>query len=91
MDLVLTGLALKVCLVYLDDIIVLADTFEHHMERLELVFGRLNSEGLKLNPSKCRLIQLKTKLLGNVVSGQGIESDKDKVRAVRDWPIPKKT
>ena len=89
MDLVLTGLAWEVCLVYLDDIIVLADTFEHHMARLELVFGRLRSAGLKLNPSKCRFFQLKTKFLGHVVSGQGIEPDEDKVRAVRDWPIPK--
>ena len=32
MDLVLTGLAWEVCLVYLDDIIVMADTFEHHLE-----------------------------------------------------------
>ena len=46
MDLVLTGLAWEVCLVYLDNIIVLADTFEHHMDRLELVFDRLKSAGL---------------------------------------------
>ena len=33
--------------------------------------------------------QLKTKFLEHVVSGQGIEPDDDKLRAVRDWPIPK--
>ena len=55
MDLVLAGLTWEVCLVYLDDIIVMADTFEQHLGRLETVMRA----GLKLNPAKCKLFQLK--------------------------------
>ena len=88
MDLALAGLTWEVCLVYLDDVIVMADTFEEHLERLETVMNRLQRAGLKLNPAKCKLFQLKTKFLGHVVSGRGIESDPEKVRAVVDWPAP---
>ena len=54
MDLVLPELTWEVCLVYLDDIMVMADTFERHLERLETVMNRLQRAGLKLNPAKCK-------------------------------------
>ena len=50
MDLVLAGLTWEVCLVYMDDVIVVADTFERHLERLEIVMNRLQRAGPKLNP-----------------------------------------
>lgn len=55
MDLTLSGLTYDICMVYLDDIIVFSNTFEQHLERLELVFDRLRKAKLKLKPSKCNL------------------------------------
>ena len=46
MALVLKGLHWKTCLIYLDDVIVMAETFEQGLERLEEVFVRLASAGL---------------------------------------------
>ena len=89
MDLVLAGLTWQICLAFLDDIIVMSETFEQHLERLALVFDRLREANLKLKPSKCHLFQRKVKFLGSVVSDVGIEPDPDKVSAVKDWPIPK--
>ena len=89
MDLVLAGLTWEVCLVFLDDIIVMSNTFEEHLKRLGLVFDRLRTTGLKLKPGKCFLFQEKVKFLGSIVSGAGIEPDPDKVRAVSEWPVPK--
>ena len=89
MDLILAGLTLEVCLVYLDDVIFMADTFERHLERLELVMNRLQRAGLKLNTAKCKLFQLKTKFLGHIVSERGSESDPQKVQAVVNWPTPR--
>ena len=63
--------------------------FERHLERLKLMMNRLQRAGLKLNPTKCKLFQIKTKFLGHVVSGRGIEPDPEKVRAVVDWPTPR--
>ena len=88
MDLVLAGLTWEVCLVYLDDVIVMTDTFERHLERFEIVLNRLQRADLKLSPAKRKLFHLRTKCLGHVVSGKGIESDSEKVRAVVDWPTP---
>ena len=48
MDLVLAGLTWEVCLVYLDDVIVMADIFERHLEKLKLVMERLQRAGLTL-------------------------------------------
>ena len=89
MDLVLAELTWDVCLVYLDNVIVMTDTIERHLERLNLVMSRLRSVGLKLNPEKCRLFQLKANFLGHVISGRGIEPDPEKVKAVVKWPTPK--
>ena len=41
------------CVVYLDDIIVFSDNPKDHIVRLEAVFQKLASAGLKLKPSKC--------------------------------------
>ena len=41
------------CIVYLDDIIIFSDTKEEHLKRLEAVFQKLATAGLKLKPSKC--------------------------------------
>ena len=44
--------------------------------------------GIKLNPEKCRLFQLKTNFPGHVVSRRGSEPDPEKVKAVVEWPTP---
>lgn len=41
MDLVLSGLNFRLCLVYLVDVIVFLDTAERHMQRLKAVFEQL--------------------------------------------------
>ena len=88
MDVVMTGLHLDVCQVYLDDIIVFSKTVEEHLERVITILGRLRSAGLKLKPEKCSLMQRSVSFLGHVVSGEGIATDPEKTRAVADWPIP---
>ena len=50
MELVLTGLHWQTCLVYIDDILIFAPSFEEHSSRLSEVFDRLSSAGLKLKP-----------------------------------------
>ena len=84
----LTGLQWEVRLAFLDDIITFASIFEQHLERLVTVFDRLRRANLKLKPSKCRLFQSKVRFLGSVVSGDEIEPDPKKMKAVVDWPVP---
>ena len=87
-ELVLKGLHWKICLTYLDDVIVMGRTFEEELERLEQVFERLACAGLKLKPKKCFLFQKRVSYLGHVVTEEGITADPGKVEQVRTWPIP---
>ena len=56
--------------------------------RLEQILQRLASCGLKLKPSKCRLLQTSVTFLGHLVSAEGIATDPEKTRSVEEWPVP---
>ncbi|KAK3755142.1 hypothetical protein QZH41_020562, partial [Actinostola sp. cb2023] len=84
----LADLNFKKCIVYIDDIVIYAKTFEEHLERLEAVFTRLHQFGLKLKPSKCTFFRDRVKYLGHIISENGIETDPDKIEALRTWPVP---
>ena len=86
---VLHGLDWKICLIYIDDIIIFSSTFEEHLHRLALVFTRLREANLKLKPSKCSFASNSVDFLGFVVSSDGILPNPDKIEAVRSFPVPK--
>ncbi|PIK42074.1 Transposon Ty3-I Gag-Pol polyprotein [Apostichopus japonicus] len=54
-----------------------------------MVIERLERHNLKLKPSKCQLFRKKVRYLGHVVSSEGISPDPEKIRAVKDWPLPR--
>ena len=88
MDIVMTGLNMEICLVYLDDIIGYSKTTEGHLKRLEEVLLRLRQAGLKLKPEKCVLFQKSVSFLGHVISDEGIGTDPQKIADVTEWPVP---
>ena len=88
METVLSGLQWEICLIYLDDIIVFAKSFEEMLDNLAKVFDRLRTAGLKLKPRKCKLFATKVEYLGHVVSERGIETDPKKIEIVENWPKP---
>ncbi|PIK36839.1 Retrovirus polyprotein [Apostichopus japonicus] len=80
---------MQTLLIYLDDILVFGSTVEETTARLEMVIERLERHNLKLKPSKCQLFRKKVRYLGHVVSSEGISPDPEKIRAVKDWPLPR--
>lgn len=74
---------------YLDDIIVLGETFEGHLENLREVFRRLRAANLQLNPDKCQFCRKSLKYLGHLVTSEGIQTDPDKVEAIQQIPTPR--
>ena len=78
----------KICLSYLDDIIVYGRTFEELLDRLRTVLNRLREVGLKVKPSKCALFKRDIEFLGHLVSADGVDPVPDKLQAIRDWPTP---
>ena len=86
---VLHGLDWKICLIYIDDIIIFSSNFEDHLNRLGQVFDRLREANLKLKPSKCYFANSSVNFLGFVVSSEGILPDPNKIEAVKSFPVPK--
>ena len=84
----LGNMHLKECVVFLDDILVYASTFEEHLKRLHNVFQRLRDCGLKLKPSKCEFLKSHCNYLGHVVSAEGISTDPNKIDKVKNWKTP---
>ncbi len=89
MELVLHGLDWSTCLVYLDDVIIVGKSFEHHMINLEHVLKRFQQANLKLKPSKCQFLRTEVTFLGHVVSQDGIRPDPANTDRVRTWPTPR--
>ena len=89
MEYVLFGLNWQTCLIYIDDIIIFADSFESHLSRLSEVLDKIASHGLKVSPKKCHLFQEKVSFLGHIVSRDGIATDPMKIETIKTWPIPK--
>ncbi|GFV72173.1 retrovirus-related Pol polyprotein from transposon 17.6 [Trichonephila clavipes] len=89
MDNLLRHFKWTMCLCYLDDIIVFSETFEDHLIRLRLVLKCLQEAGIKLNSKKCLFSAQEVKILGHLVSSNGVRPDPDKIKAVRNFPTPK--
>lgn len=89
MEKVLSNLSWNICMVYLDDIIILSKTFEEHIENLRQVFERLKSANLKMNLKKCCILQKQVSFLGHVLSENGISTDPSKLESIKNWPVPK--
>ena len=86
---IMVNLAYVILLIYLDDIIVYSKTFEAHLENLKEVLERLRGANLKLHPTKCKLFAKQVSFLGHRVSEEGISTDPEKVKSIRDWPQPR--
>ena len=88
MNSVLAGLQCTSCLVYIDDIIVVGNSFDQYLSNLQQVLERLKQAGLKVHPSKCQFLQREVTFLGHVISPNGIAPDPVKTCKVEQWPTP---
>ena len=88
MALVLSGLQWQTLLVYLDDIIVVSNSFSQHLERLEDVLVRFRQYELKLKPKKCHTFKRSVTFLGHIVNGEGIQVNPELTDSVRKWERP---
>ena len=88
MELVLAGLPLSMCPLYLDDILVHAKTFEEEIANLHEVLGRFRAANLKLKAKKRELFRQKMLYLGHIVTQDGISTEPSKIEAVITWPTP---
>ncbi|CAK1596186.1 unnamed protein product [Parnassius mnemosyne] len=91
MNLILGPEVQEFCVNYLDDLaIITTGTLDKHLEHIDIVLSKLNKAGLTCNLQKCEFICKEIKMLGYIISTEGIKTDPDKIRAIQEFPAPKK-
>lgn len=88
MSIALSGLSPECAFLYIDDVIVVGCSIEHHLKNLRRVFNCFRSRNLKLNPAKCNFFQSGVTFLGHKVTDQGILPDHSKFDIIKNYPVP---
>jgi hypothetical protein len=83
MDIAFIGERDKFVVIYLDDITVFSRSDIEHCEHLKRVFLKCRKFGLSLNPKKSLFSMKEGKLLGHIVSAEGVRIDPSRVEAIQ--------
>ncbi|XP_030385488.1 uncharacterized protein LOC115632467 isoform X1 [Scaptodrosophila lebanonensis] len=75
--------------VYLDDLLIVSNSFESHLKVLTQVAERIKSAGLTLNVEKSKFCMRSVKYLGHIIGEGVIRTDPEKISAMTDFPIPR--
>jgi len=78
----------KICLVYIDDVIIFSKTEEEHKEHVRLVLDELRKHNVVLKKTKCKFGLREVKFLGWIVSETGVSSDPEKTKTLDDMQPP---
>jgi len=74
---------------FIDDVIVGTENEEGHNELVAEIIKRLEENNLYVKPEKCKWKVRTIGFLGVVIGPDGIKMEKEKVKGVFDWLIPK--
>jgi hypothetical protein len=75
-------------IVFLDDILIFSKTLQEHRQHVREVLEILRKNQLYGKASKCEFFKKSLSFLGHVVGENGISMEKDKVKAIQEWPVP---
>jgi hypothetical protein len=89
MDIAFIGEKDKFVIIYLDDITVFSRSDKEHCCHLRKVFLKCRRFGLSLNPKKSLFSMKEGKLLGHIVSVDGVRIDSIRVEAIQTLSLPR--
>ena len=75
--------------IYQDDLTTYSKEVKDHYRHLKKIFVKALEYGVSLNPKKCVFVVTEGKLLGHIVSKDGIRIDPERVMAIDKIPKPK--
>jgi hypothetical protein len=75
--------------IYLDDIMVFSSSDKEHHRHLRKVFMKCQRFDLSLNPQKYLFAMQEGKLLGHIVSAEGVRIDPSRVEAIQTLSLPR--
>ena len=73
-------------MIYINDINIYSNSFEEHLQHLELIFEKIKKAGLKLNKEKCNFMRNTLLFLEHVISLKGISPDPATIQRILDFP-----
>ncbi|KAJ9515193.1 hypothetical protein QJQ45_002324 [Haematococcus lacustris] len=76
-------------LVYIDDILVMSNTPEEHVQHLRQVLQLMRENKFYAKLAKCEFNKTQLAFLGHIVGSKGIAVDPAKVQVVKEWPTPR--
>ncbi|KAF0702438.1 hypothetical protein AaE_015927 [Aphanomyces astaci] len=78
----------KNVLIWIDDILVWANTIDEYVSVLRAVFDVCTKFRLRLNPHKSKLLCSEIKWCGRIIDGDGVRQDPTRIQALCDIPYP---
>lgn len=88
MNKVLEGISTPGIKIYIDDIIIGANSKQELKEKMQLIFDRLQKYNLTIDPSKVQLFKNKIDVLGYEVSEKGIRPADANVKKIKEFKRP---
>ena len=82
MDIDFVGEIGKFVVIYMDDIIVYSRSDREHIHHLENIFMKCRKFGISFNPKKSNFALEEGKLLGHIISKDGMKIDPDRFSAI---------
>ena len=74
---------------YLDDIIIVTETFEEHLYWLSKVVRKIRDANLKINAGKCEFCCSQVRYLGFLVNESGLQVDPEKTAPILEYLTPR--
>lgn len=78
----------KICVVYLDDILIFSTSLQEHIQSLTLIFKKLAEHNLKVQFDKCSFMKKDTEFLGHVLTSEGMKPNPNKIKCIEEYPLP---
>ena len=75
--------------IYLDEITVFSKSDAEHIEHLRSTLNKFHRYGLSLNPQKSMFSLEEGKLLGHIVTKEGVKIDPKRVEVINDITLPR--
>ena len=88
MDITFTNEKDVFLVVYLDDLTIFSDSDDEHFHHLRIVSKRCKKFGIYLNPKKRIFSMEEGKLLGHIISKDGIQIDPSRVQEIQQINFP---
>lgn len=79
----------KIVVIYLDDIIVFSKSESLHLKHVRTIFNKCRKFGVSLHPKKSHFAMIEGKLLGHIVSNDGIKIDPNRVTTIQQIEQPR--